>query len=327
MFEFNSCMNPYIISFLEHQKPMVTTFRYAHYCGILHHLDGFLVDTECNDCNVTESMVFKWIATIDGKNSTVASYVGAIRTFFGFLKGYGFNPFLPPYPKVEHDYIAYDFSDDEIERFLVIADSYPHSKAHKYPYCCQEFPMMLRLLYGCGLRLEEATNIKIKDIDFAKNTLSILKAKNQKQRLVPMDNSLADILSQYCVSMGLVSNQNAYIFPSTDFSKAIPSYVFRSCFNRMLKKAGINTLSRKKNERGPCLHCFRHTFAHRSFKKGISEGWSVDDQIPWLSIYLGHNSLTETERYLKFNSEMFSEEISPFEEFLIDVFPEVSFDD
>ena len=275
--------------------------------------------------------------TLKGKPTTLNSYVSTLRTFFKFLTGYGFHPFMPPYYKENNDYIAYEFSDNEIDRIISCADNYvlcpnPQSidKPHpnrKYVYIQYELPMILRILLGCGLRLEEASTLKLKDINFTTDTLTIRKTKSNEYRIVPMDSSLSKILAKYCNSMKLGVNSEAYIFPGINFRNPIPSYCFRNHFNRLLKETEIVLPHRKKYERGPCIHCFRHSFAHRSFKKGTQGGWNVNDQIPWLSVYLGHKNLQETSRYLKFNSEMFIKEIKLFENSSASLYPEVNFDD
>lgn len=74
------------------------------------------------------------------------------------------------------------------------------------------------------------------------------------------------------------------------------------------------------------MHCFRHVFVFKSFANAEQDGRSIDDSIPYLSIYLGHDSLGETEKYLKFSSDMYPEAIELFEEYAGDVFPEVGYE-
>ncbi len=328
-YEFMSCMAPFMTSFLEQQKLSVCKSCYDHRYGILRHLDRFLTENGYTDCNLSENAVFHWIATIERKPSTVISYVGTIRSFFKYVAGFGLAPFMPPYPKPHDDYIAYEFSDEELDRIFTVADNYivtPIS-TRRYVYIQYELPMALRLLLGCGLRLEEASNLRLGDIDFLNGTLTIRKTKSNEYRMVPMDPTLSSVLAQYCFAFNLGTDRDAYIFPGEDFSRPIPSICFRRYFARILNKAGISTPGKRKYERGPCLHCLRHSFAHKSFKKGIKEGWAANDQIPWLSVYLGHKSLQETERYLNYDNEVFADEIAHFESYSADLFPEVDFDD
>lgn len=331
-YNYISFLKSYILLFLEQKEKTVSLSTYAHMCGILQHFDQNAVTQGYESCNFTEAQIFQWMSTIKGKKNTIRTYASVIKSFFLFLEGYGFHPFFPVSPKPSNNYIAYDFTDDEINLIISIADNFSRcisskSKGHpsKYTYIQFELPMFLRILFGCGLRREEAVNISFRDIDFRTNTLMISKTKSHEYRIVPMDSSLADILFQYCAALGLEENPNAFIFPGTDFSHPIPAYELKRHFNQILMEAGIVLTTRKKHERGPCIHCFRHAFAHRSFKKGMQEGWTVNDQIPWLSIYMGHKSLNETEKYLKFNSNLFVEEIHPFDSYSMNLYPEVNF--
>ena len=52
----------------------------------------------------------------------------------------------------------------------------------------------------------------------------------------------------------------------------------------------------------------------------------IDDAIPYLSIYLGHDSLDETSKYLKFSSELFTEAVENFGDFMYDLLPEVDYE-
>lgn len=54
----------------------------------------------------------------------------------------------------------------------------------------------------------------------------------------------------------------------------------------------------------------------------------MDMMVPFLSIYLGHKSLRETEKYLKFDAtEIYPEVMDPFIDFTEGMFPEVNYDE
>lgn len=74
------------------------------------------------------------------------------------------------------------------------------------------------------------------------------------------------------------------------------------------------------------MHCFRHTFAFKSFAKAEAAGRSLNDSVPFLSTYLGHKNLDETEKYLKFSSTMYPNAMRLFENYIGDVFPEVTYE-
>ena len=75
------------------------------------------------------------------------------------------------------------------------------------------------------------------------------------------------------------------------------------------------------------MHCLRHVFVFKSFANAESNGQRIDDAVPYLSIYLGHDSLKETEKYMKFSNEMFPEAMKLFEIYTVQVFPEVNYNE
>ena len=71
------------------------------------------------------------------------------------------------------------------------------------------------------------------------------------------------------------------------------------------------------------IHCFRHVFAIKSFKLVEECGIKITDAVPFLPTYLGHDSLYETEKYLKFSGELFPDTTAKFEAYTDGIFPEV----
>lgn len=325
--EFKSILKKELSNFLEVREKSVTgDYTYQHDCYILSHFDNYLCCNDCTDKSVTESEINGWIDTIDGKSSTKAAYVTLIRSFFKQLITLGYHPFVPAPYKVNDDYIAYLYSEEEISRIFDLADTLSLSSI-KYPYLRYEFPVILRLLYSCGLRLGEVTQLMLKDVNFDEGILFIKKAKNKKQRYVPMHNEMTKILYKFCLRLGNESHADAFVFPGVDMYHELPSYMIKNKFTVLKKMAGIYNPDYEPYEREACLHCFRHKFAFESFKQGEAQGWNSLDQVPWLSIYLGHNSLDETQKYLKFSFDMYPEAMDLFENYSESIFPEVHLND
>ena len=105
------------------------------------------------------------------------------------------------------------------------------------------------------------------------------------------------------------------VFPANEEGRPLTVKSAKHKFDSILAEAGITRDGYGFHERGPCLHCLRHVFAFKSFSQIEHEGISENDAIPYLSIYLGHDSLNETEKYLKFSSESFSQDMELFEMF------------
>jgi integrase len=77
------------------------------------------------------------------------------------------------------------------------------------------YKLITTLMYGCGLRMNEALNIRIKDIDFGFDKLYIWDSKSLKDRTVPLPQKLKNEL------MIKIASQKA------NLNKRVTSHIFR----------------------------------------------------------------------------------------------------
>jgi integrase len=185
-----------------------------------------------------------------------------------------------------------------------------------------ELPLLLRILYGCGLRLGETTKLTWDDIDIDSGVITVREAKNQKQRLVPMSAELARILKLYRISPIFEMEEHGLLFKTNDGKpRTLGSYW--KVFSTILCELGIKNLQTAKyGSRGPCIHSLRHTFTINSLLKAESEGRGFMETVPFLSTYLGHESLMQTDVYIKARHELYTESHSIIEGYTQGVFPE-----
>ena len=111
---------------------------------------------------------------------------------------------------------------------------------------------------------------------------------------------------KYCLAMGVIECAENYIFPGKGGTTHISQRAIQEWFETLLKDTGIFVRTEKR-ARGPCLHCFRHLFAVKSFAQAERVGRS--------------------EKYLKFNSDIFPEHTALFEDFSEEIFPEVCYEE
>jgi len=57
--------------------------------------------------------------------------------------------------------------------------------------------LMCKLIYGCGLRLKECLNLRVKDIDFAQNCLTIRSGKGDKDRQTVLPEIIKNVLQKH----------------------------------------------------------------------------------------------------------------------------------
>lgn len=271
---------------------------------IWEYLDRYLLDSHANEKAMTPEKVEGWIssACTGLKNKSVDGFITAYNAFAKYLISVGITAYIYPHALSmrRSKYIPYVFSDNEMARLFSIADSGRSSNDRLSKI---QFPMLLRLLYGCGLRLGEALALQLQDINFENGTLLIRNGKGNKDRLVPMDASLTEVLKLYHVALLSGRPGEAYLFESNykDGKRNCVGHHrsqswARRNFARILEQAEISVL-KEKNERGVCPHCLRHTFVDHSLAKQTANGVSSYRALPLISLYLGHEDLTETQDY------------------------------
>jgi integrase len=287
----------------------------------LTDFDQYITIAGVSEKRVTEALTNGWILRLRDKNHsrTVSDKVSCLRGFLEYLRYSGVDAFMPRCPKWSEDYVPYIFSDSEMTAIFRTADKNA-VKASENAVGALEFPMILRILYGCGLRLGEALNLITRDVDFKRGTLLIRIAKNKKQRIVPMHETLSKMLMRYCAAMNIIDKPDSFLFPGAEPDRhwSLNSVNYR--FKEILKSTGIYVSPEKPGQRGQCLHCLRHLFAVKSFAQAEENGRTAADSVPYLSVYLGHYDMDGTEKYLKFSSDIFPEHTEMFAAYSAGVF-------
>lgn len=323
-YEFASCFADEMDQFLQMRAASLKERTITVNRRQLKSFDSYLAGKKIH--SITKEAIDGWIAGLHGSESTVLHAVCTIRIFIEYLASSGKDVYIPSVPKQHDTYIPYIFTEEESARILEIADSYPSRWNNTVPYMRIMLPVIIRIALCCGMRLSEIAGLRRRDFHPDTGVLIVENGKNRKARIVPMHESLTEILIRYCFAAGLSSDPETWLFPEKDSSTHIDGMKIYFRFALILKKAGI-TVPKGKYERGPCFHCLRHTFVLRAFKQLEDMGVDTDNAIPYLSIYLGHNNLKETERYMKFTNDMFVDEFQKFASFTESVFPEVRYED
>lgn len=321
--DFISSISYYIVQFLTYSKPQLAENSYEHRYSQLREFDHFLYDIGFSGTNLDEKTVNMWIHSLSSlADSTVMTYVVSVRKLFEYLSSiYGFYCYMPHIKKVNDIYAAHYFTEEENVNIFNCADDYPCGANNPLPYIKAELPMILRILESCGTRITETLRLQMKHINLGGGVITVVHSKRGKERVVPMSHSLAIMLKKYCMAMGLISKPESYVFPKTDFDTPLERHDIENRFSNILH---WNNFPRpeKKFSRGICPHCFRHNFTLNAFKKLEANGIHLNDAIPYLSIYLGHESLQETEKYLLFSAEMFPDELHVFDDTSHGLFPD-----
>lgn len=204
----------------------------------------------------------------------------------------------------------YLYSDDEVQRLLDAALKLP-TTWHWTPLRPWAFHCLFGLLATTGLRISEALNLHVADVDLDKALLTIRGAKLGKTRLVPLHASTACVLADY------LRRRQEF------FARPISPYVFVSRTGNRLDLAHVHrtfyALSRQvglrgpQASRGPRIHDLRHRFAVRVLTHWYQAGEDAARLLPVLSAYIGHVRVQDTYWYLSAWPELMTQAMSRLE--------------
>jgi site-specific recombinase XerD len=104
------------------------------------------------------------------------------------------SPLQANVPKLPPQQSPYVYSIDELRR-LIEATSFVHIRST--PLQAPLYRMLLILLYGSGLRIGEALNLTLRDVDVIERIITVRDTKFFKTRIVPIGPRLAGELAAY----------------------------------------------------------------------------------------------------------------------------------
>jgi integron integrase len=182
----------------------------------------------------------------------------------------------------------------------------------------QNYQLMGKIMYGCGLRLMECCRLRIQDLDFEMHQIIVRESKGNKHRTTVFPESLLEPLNEQISSTRKVHDFDLargygkvylpyalarkyksaesdfkwqYVFPATDVSKDPREgtirrhHIHETCIQKAVKQAVRKSGILKK----ATSHTFRHSFATRLLEKGYD--------LRTIQELLGHADISMTEIY------------------------------
>ena len=231
----------------------------------------------------------------------------ALRGFYRYVISRDYtkgSPLPAIIPKKPQPLVPYIYNVKELRALFDASLTYQKNRTRIEPHTVR---MILLLLYGAGLRVSEAINLTLADVDLQQALLTIRETKFYKTRLVPLGTQLTQSLSEYDLRRqqeGYSQNLQSAFFLGRN-GKAIYYFNMDSAFKRIRKKAGIKRTDHIRFQ--PRLHDLRHTFAVHRLTAWYKEGADVQKMLPVLSVYLGHTQLSSTSVYLSMTPALLEE--------------------
>jgi integrase/recombinase XerD len=266
--------------FLQIEKGLSPNSIYS-YTYDLKKFTDFLANKNKNILSASQDDVQQFLKYEKTKkhnsSRTLARSLAAIRQFYSFLSD-TYGDVNNPTHKIETPHVEKtlpDFlSDEEVDKlFSSISENDVYQLRDK---------AIFELLYSCGLRITEAVEIKIGNIDFENRLLKVT-GKGSQERIVPMGNEAKRLLSKYIHesrSMILGDRNSEYLFVSKKGGMINRKSVWR------LLKGYVDQTQINKNI---TPHTLRHSFATHLLERGAD--------LRSVQALLGHVDISTTQVY------------------------------
>ena len=203
---------------------------------------------------------------------SVNYYNSVIRFIYDVVLDYPINQKqLPMYKKKRM--LPKILSEEELNVFFNACDNYMYKT-------------IFMMIYGSGLRISEATNIRIEDIDSKNMRLFVRNGKGERQRYTVLPKVSLEMLRE-CYRRYRPNHPEGYMFLNRE-GNPLKSERLRVFFRRYRRKAGISE--------DFIVHSLRHAFATRLVEEGIP--------LVQVKELLGHSCIRSTMTYVHVANNM-----------------------
>lgn len=257
--------------------------------------DKFCVENHIDMAIITKELSDTWQSNhADEAKSRRASRMSVLRQLAQYMNSQGSECYIPSKFSAKSYRVPYVMNEREIKELFTVADDYvPKVNADRFNILAEEYKVLFRFIYCCGLRVSEARKLKLEDIDFERKTALILRSKGDKDRLI----YIADDVCKMCLDMlDLLHDKyhfySEYLFPSSDPNTPLQVASINKKFQEFWKKT-----SGASDYKYPTVHSLRYSFVVTRMNLWMEKGENLTAMMPYLSKYLGHESVENTYYY------------------------------
>jgi integrase/recombinase XerD len=263
---------------------------------------GRAIGAKADIGDVRAEQVDAFLAGTGPRTLTWHIKLSVLRPFYRYAISRGYvaaAPLPTEIPKRPPAFIPYIYSHQDLQRLLkaALADS-------RRQACLEPVTMrtLLLLLYGTGLRIQEAVDLNRADVDLNNSLLTVRQTKFGKTRLIPFAPGLKSILTDYAARHA--SGASVPFFTTRSGHRVKPDTLQHN-YRFLCTRAGVGRADGARYQ--PRLHDLRHTFAVHRLTEWYQQGADVQKLLPVLSVYLGHVHLRHTQVYLSMTPELLHE--------------------
>jgi len=270
-------------------------FKEKSHAGYLLKFDRYCAE-HCPEQNaLTPEAVHDWLDNIKTTANAFAYYATVIRQFGIYLCAIDGTAYVLPekFAPNQSEFNPYIFTDEELAALFKAIDAIPPFKDE--PHLNEFAPVMFRLIYTCGLRPNEGRELLVENIDLKTGVILITNTKRNKERLVVMSDDMRHYAREYETRRAIIGGDNPYFFPASSGGAFTNEQIYKA-FN----KAWVQASCSKYNpvHRRVRVYDLRHRFASACLIRWLDSGENLNNMLPYLRTYMGHDKLSETAYYI-----------------------------
>jgi integrase/recombinase XerD len=290
--EFSGCFSESLQGFIDYKRSSGKKYETREI--VLRNFGLFCVANSFSETAITQSIMEAW--SVQRPTESTNGKIERIRTLNAFsmhLRSLGLDSFVAGFTGSKIKSLPHILTDEEMVSLFREIDEFKRGDLPWMPYT---YPVILRLIYCCGLRIEEACHLQREDWDFSNCKILVKGGKNQRDREVLLADDVGLMVKKYDEMMFKYFPLCIWLFPGTGQEKHIEGSLVRGAFNQAWGNSGFS----EKVEKKPTVHCLRHTFVVNTIRRWMERNMDTNTLYPYLSKYLGHKGVNETQWYLQF---------------------------
>ena len=299
----SSAVAPYIEGLLSEKRALGYDYRSEEL--ILYRFDRYCIENSIESDRITKHSLGNWMKQTEKESAfNQGKRISVVRQLLLYMAGHAIPVYIP------HDFCHFEkkiphiLTQEEVKAVFEAIDAYlPGGSGagnRNLIRLSNEYRVLFRMIYLCGLRNSEAAGIGTQEVDLDKGILTILNAKGKKDRLVYMAEDLTCLCRDYhSYLVDELGYQPEWFFPALDPTNPLRNTTVDMRFAEAWKKTGFAACCNNK----PVVHDLRFTFVTKRLNRWVEEGRDINALMPYLSMYLGHKSISETHYYYHLTME------------------------
>lgn len=332
MRELMSVWKDHLYSFYEYKK--LSGYSYEKEESPIYMFDRYYAQLGIQELKFTRDIIEPFLYLKEGERVSNQNFKATTLRQFGkylFINNIIDDIYIiPPISlKGEKEYIPYIYSEDELKSIVNYLEKYqtpmiPGGFRQKVNLM-NSLIIVYKILISTGMRLNEVLNLKRNNVDLVNNLIIIEKAKNNNKRIVPVSNTLSDSIKIYITNTPFYIGYNDLLFQIEEGNQLNRSHVTYYLY-KAFKALDIP----HQKGKGPRIHDFRHTFAVMSLTQMQSTEDDINSSLSYLSAYLGHKSIRETQKYIWLTPSLFKDtklKMEQYSSFIMDIFEGEKYDE